>query len=842
MPHVGPRTLSALLAALLLVGGTSAPAFAAEPEPAAPIEVGDPNEVGDSIELGDPVAAGDPIEVGDPIAAGDAITLEGTLVVYSSPRTVAGTEPTELITEQVRVQTPSGGSVEITGPLVEGAVSGSDFVGSVTVQDADVETLNRALETAQAETGTLAAPGGAPGTLGEEVASASSEADVALTVLSARITAPAVEAAQSMRAHTVDVAVLSARNWPSAFVPSESNVNSMVSTIDGYWRGQSGGQVTGISKPLGVKYLTVPDPCAIFDSWDQSLAAFGDPSGASYLSGSGARHLLVLAPQECEPYVGLGLGSVGSLHSGGVTWASYDAASGAETVAHEFGHNLGLGHSNVHYCAGQRVESVPGTNGCYDEEYDDAYDLMGASFTFNGQSNAQIPALNVTHKERLGSLGSADLVSVKRSGSFGSTVKSYTLNPASATSGLRGLRVTDPATNEVYFVEYRSGTGIDAGALYTLGFSGQLVPGVRVLRLRGDASSAVLTAPATAGLPGVRPFAVAAGRSLALPSGALRITVNSAGSTANVTVSLGTGPVAPKVSRISGPDRYATAVEISKAGFPGTAPVVYLATGENYPDALSAAPAATVEGGPLLLTPSGILPATVKAEIQRLKPAKIVVVGNTPSISAAVFADVKKLAPTTVRLAGADRFETSRLVIAHAFRSATPAVYVATGLNYPDALSAAAAAGSQGKPVLLVNGNAGGLDAATSTMLRQKKVTSATIAGSAASVSSGIEASLRTLGSVKRLGGIDRFETSQLLNRDAFTTAPQVYLATGLQFPDALAGAALAGAKAAPLYVVLPSCVPGAMLNDLTAFGTSSVTLFGGEPSLNPGVAALTRC
>lgn len=812
MSHVGPKALAALLSALLIVGGSSMPAFAAEQDPAAPIEVGAP------------------------------IPLEGTVVVYSSPRLIDGTTPSDPIAEQVRVLTESGGSVEITGPLAEGAVSGSEFVGTVAVPAEATDALNRAIETARSEAGTLTATEETATSLGEEVAAASAASDVALTVLDARITAPAVAAAQTMRAHTVDVAVLSAVNWGSSYSPSDANIADLVSTMSTYWKSQSGGQITSITKPLGVQRLTVPDPCDIFDSWDRSTAAFGDPSGRIYVSGTGARHLVVLAPPECGQFVGLGLGSVGSLHAGGVSWSAYDAVAGTETVTHEVGHNLGLGHSNVHYCPGQRVESAPGTNGCYDEEYDDAYDVMGASFSYNGQSNAQIPALNVTHKARLGALSSSDLASVTRTVAFGSNSKNYTLNPASATSGLRGLRVTDPATNEVYFVEYRSGTGIDAGALYASGINGQLVPGVRVLRLRGDDSSAVLTAPEVPGIPGVRAFALAAGRTLTLPSGALSVTVNSAAATASVTVSLGTGPTTPKVSRISGPDRYATAVEISKAGFPGTANVVYLATGENYPDALAAAPAATVGGGPLLLTNSGGLPAVVKDEIKRLKPAKIVVVGGTPSISAAVFDEVKKLAPQTIRLAGVDRFETSRMVIAHAFPNPTPAVYVATGLNFPDALSAAAAAGSKGMPVLLVNGSNGSTDAATNKLLSAKKVTSSIVAGSAASVSSGIEAKLRSLGSVKRLGGIDRFATSQMLNRDAFASAPQVYFATGTQFPDALAGAALAGAKSSPLYVVQPGCVPADMLTDLTALGTTSVTLFGGEPSLSPSVAALARC
>src|SRR6185437_7751920 len=79
--------------------------------------------------------------------------------------------------------------------------------------------------------------------------------------------------------------------------------------------------------------------------------------------------------------------------------------------------------------------------------------------------------------------------------------------------------------------------------------------------------------------------------------------------------------------RIAGADRFATSVAIAKAAYPTTAPTVYVATGLNYPDALSAAPAAAHAGGPLLLT-SWTLPDSVRQEIQSLQPSNIVIVGG----------------------------------------------------------------------------------------------------------------------------------------------------------------------------------------------------------------------
>ncbi len=68
-------------------------------------------------------------------------------------------------------------------------------------------------------------------------------------------------------------------------------------------------------------------------------------------------------------------------------------------------------------------------------------------------------------------------------------------------------------------------------------------------------------------------------------------------------------PVAPKpaTTRLFGADRYATAAAVSAGTFPAGAPVAYLATGSDYPDALAAAAAAGGRG-PVLLGGASDLP------------------------------------------------------------------------------------------------------------------------------------------------------------------------------------------------------------------------------------------
>jgi len=160
------------------------------------------------------------------------------------------------------------------------------------------------------------------------------------------------------------------------------------------------------------------------------------------------------------------------------------------------------------------------------------------------------------------------------------------------------------------------------------------------------------------------------------------------------------------VVRLAGSDRYATAVEISKYGFPsdGSADTVVIATGDSFADALTGGPAAVAFNGPVLLTDSGALPAVTRQEIIRLDPTRIVVLGGASAVSSAVFDELGQLADDVERLAGSDRYGTAINISRSAFPDGSDRVYISTGSDFPDALAGAAAAADQGAPMLLVPG------------------------------------------------------------------------------------------------------------------------------------------
>jgi putative cell wall-binding protein len=306
------------------------------------------------------------------------------------------------------------------------------------------------------------------------------------------------------------------------------------------------------------------------------------------------------------------------------------------------------------------------------------------------------------------------------------------------------------------------------------------------------------------------------------------------------------------VTRLAGADRYATAVEISAATFPAGLPVVYVATGLAFPDALAGAAAAGHRGAPLLLVPGtgSTLPTSVADELTYLDPDRIVVLGGTGAVSPAIATKLRGYSPVVTRLSGPDRYATAVAISKWTYpKGNVEEVFIATGLAFPDALAAAAVAGRDDAPLLLVPGTAASLDGvpAVKAELVRLAPSKIVLAGGRGAVSAGIEAQVRQLlptTEVTRISGADRYATAAAISTASFAAGghPVAYVATGLNFPDALAGAALAGYDEAPLVLV-----PGTkgdlapydvIETELSRLGPHQIVIFGGPGAVSPGLAA----
>jgi len=264
------------------------------------------------------------------------------------------------------------------------------------------------------------------------------------------------------------------------------------------------------------------------------------------------------------------------------------------------------------------------------------------------------------------------------------------------------------------------------------------------------------------------------------------------------------------INRLSGAGRYATAVEISKAGFPDGSDTVVLAYGLNYADALAGVSLATKLNAPILLTNTKTLDATTLAEIKRLKAKNVIILGGTGAVGAEVETALKKEGLKTERIAGKTRFETATKIAEKMQlinEKAPEDVFFVYAFNSADALSVSAVAAVKGAPVIYLK-TTGDLDDATAAYLRSIKgsVKNAYVIGGEGVISNDM---MKKAGSALgvtpiRVFGANRFETCVAVN-ERFADVldgDMLCVATGMDFPDALAGGVFAALNKAPLFLV----------------------------------------
>jgi putative cell wall-binding protein len=157
------------------------------------------------------------------------------------------------------------------------------------------------------------------------------------------------------------------------------------------------------------------------------------------------------------------------------------------------------------------------------------------------------------------------------------------------------------------------------------------------------------------------------------------------------------------VDRVFGSTRFGTAAAISEEmGVEGG--TVFIATGQQFADALTGGVLAGVEGGSLLLVGRDVLPGETADELERIAPEEVVVFGGSAAVSDAV---VAQIATTTGvvprRIAGPDRWGTAAEVAAELDETIdVDIVFAATGHEYADALSGVPVAIREGGAILLV--------------------------------------------------------------------------------------------------------------------------------------------
>ncbi len=295
------------------------------------------------------------------------------------------------------------------------------------------------------------------------------------------------------------------------------------------------------------------------------------------------------------------------------------------------------------------------------------------------------------------------------------------------------------------------------------------------------------------------------------------------------------------IQRLAGAGRYETAVEISKAGFPDGSDTVVLAYGLNYADALAGVSLAKAKNAPILLTNLKTLPAETLAEIKRLKAKNVIILGGTGAVGKEVEAALNKEGLKTERIAGATRFETATKIAQKMQvlndNKAPEDIFFVYAFNSADALSVSAVAAVKGAPVIYLK-TTGDLDDATAAYLKSIKgsVKNAYVIGGEGVISKDMMKKTRNALGVTpvRVFGANRFETCVAVNNrfSDVLDGDMLCVATGMDFPDALAGGVYAAINKAPLFLINGKAITPQLSDEQKAYlktkAAGKITAFGG--------------
>jgi hypothetical protein len=289
-----------------------------------------------------------------------------------------------------------------------------------------------------------------------------------------------------------------------------------------------------------------------------------------------------------------------------------------------------------------------------------------------------------------------------------------------------------------------------------------------------------------------------------------------------------------QVQRIFGDNRFASAIAISRATFADRAAgAVVLSRSDQFADALAGAPLAAAKGGPLLLTGSSALNDATLMEITRvLDPGKpVYLLGGVRALSSAIETRLTQWGFQPVRIFGDDRYQTAVAVAVQGLGSPGTVVET-TGTSFADALAAGAVAAKLGGAVLLTNGRTQA--PATASYLNTRRPVRYALGGPAAAADPGATA----------FNGADRYETAVLAARRFFPSPTVAGLASGVSFPDALAGSAQIAASGGPLLLAPASgTLPVSVQIYLRELQSSppAMFLYGGTQAVNDEMAGLFR-
>lgn len=273
--------------------------------------------------------------------------------------------------------------------------------------------------------------------------------------------------------------------------------------------------------------------------------------------------------------------------------------------------------------------------------------------------------------------------------------------------------------------------------------------------------------------------------------------------------------------RLAGKGRYETSKAVTSQWEKSEYAV--LVTGADYPDALSATPLAKKYNAPILLTEKNKLNNNTLGEIKRLGVKKIFIVGGTGAVGQQIENELKKFNINIERIWGRGRYETS-VEVAKKLGSNKEA-FIVPGSDFADALTVAPIAAQMGAPIIL--NPSGDINNAVKKYLGQ--VSKTYVIGGTKEIN---ETVFKQLPSPERISGANKYERNINVIKKFVDNKENIYIATGNDYPDALAGSALA-AKNGKYILLIDENINNSTLKFINENKFNKITVLGGNGAVS---------
>ncbi|MEI5583464.1 MULTISPECIES: cell wall-binding repeat-containing protein [unclassified Agromyces] len=300
-------------------------------------------------------------------------------------------------------------------------------------------------------------------------------------------------------------------------------------------------------------------------------------------------------------------------------------------------------------------------------------------------------------------------------------------------------------------------------------------------------------------------------------------------------------PVADPVTRVSGEGRSGRAVAVSAAGWEPGVEVAFVVNGTDQTSAIAGAALAGASGGPLLPVRAASIPADVQAELERLAPARIVVLGDARSVGDAVADELGEYTDGSVdRVAGEGPFGMSAAISAAGWPAGVEVAFVVDAADEASAHPGAALAATADGPLLAVRESS--VPEEIAAELERLEPERIVVLGGTDAIGDSVMTRLDafTDGSVTRVSGDRRFGMSAAVAESGWSSGAEVvFVANASDDASAVAGAALAGSSGAPVLSVKDTSIPSEIRAELDRLDPKRIVVLGGTDAV--GVAVFTE-